>query len=258
MNNNDLLSRRTSSHLDLSSPIVDYPVIKKKSSQIKLSPKEGIIIKTKRRNPNKVIYEFLSLEVWSRLLADYSIFCNLQFSSPSALGYDSLSSESPNLYMSFLNGIPFKKLGQFKSNEQVFVPRFGEKVGLFEAAAFYLGALNEIKEKESLLHSDYDDRHLHLNLANPSIGIVDVENSKIDSPLAVKKESACSFEGLIKHTDTRKSFSHSRISDFYSKGTYVVRSLDTDPFLSSIIDEVKEKYHINFDFKEKTIESKII
>jgi len=227
---------------------VNYDAIKRKSSHIGLATERGIICKSKPRCPEKAIYEFLSLEVWNYLLKSYSAHNSLKFRSPAPLGIHSLNSSNPEVLMEFINGYELLRFNQLRRKLPIYIDGLDEPLRVYPAFAMHLGALNRLKEVEKLLHSDYDGRHILFSPAgNVFIGVVDLENSRIDEEELVSKESARSLNELLKKASSSDDVRV--LNSWYSKGRESLKVPEGVPQLERVLEGVKRKHDVNFDFR---------
>lgn len=231
-----------------------YDAMKEKSSHIEVASAGGILKKIKKRSPLKTVYEFLALEAWNELLNQYSDSSQypdsrgLVFRAPKPLGVGGLDKGNPELFMNFLNGYELRRLGQFKKTTPVRIPWQNEPIPLYPACALHLGALNEIKERENLYHEDYDGRHVLFSPAsNVSIGVIDVENSRIEIPEMVKKESGEMYEFFLKSVNSSDK-NKQALNSWYEQGREIIRNLGYSQKLPKIVEDISKKYNIQFDF----------
>ena len=224
-----------------------YSPMKKKSSQIELASTGGIIRKIKKRNPQKAIYEFLALEIWHDLLAAYSDPSGLQFRSPKPLGVANLDGETPEVFMEFINGYELKRLGQLRRTTPVQIRGQKFPLPLYAACALHLGALNRIKEHEDLYHEDYDDRHVLFSpIENVSIGVIDVENSRVEAPESVRGESRQIYDAFFSRVSSDKD--KQALNSWYEQGTNIIAPGLTEKRLPAILDAIQRKYDVALDF----------
>ena len=237
---------------------VTYNPIRKKSSHIKLASSSGILSKKKKRSQEKTLYEFLSLAVWHGLLSRYSEVNDIQFiRAPHPTGLFDLDSDEPGLYMEFLNGYELKKLNALKRTTPVEIKSQKYPIPLYPACALHLGALNRIKEVEGLFHADYADRHVIFSpVENVSVGVVDVENSRVEDLEKVSGESIKLIKEFEKVTSSPKDLEVLRT--WYDQGTEALILPDPIPQLDEVLDEVRKTYDIDFDFKNMTIDNHMI
>lgn len=225
---------------------VKYDPIKKKSSRIDLASSLGIIRKSKRRTPEKAIYEFLSLDIWNQLLNKYSSINDLQFRAPKPVGFVDLDSDTPGVLMEFLNGYEFRKLCKLRRTTPVQIKGQKTPIPLYPVCALHLGALNRLKEIEGLYHSDYDERHIIISpTENVSIGVVDVENSRKALPEFVLAESEKAKKAFERITSSPKDLE--ALQSWYQQGEESLKVLIT-PYLDKLVEEVSGNYGISLDF----------
>ena len=231
---------------------VGYNPMKRKSSQITLASDSGILKKIKKRSPEKTLYEFLALRVWHDIMKAYSGANNLTFRAPEPLGVCDLDQESPGLYMSYLNGYELQKMGALKRTTPVIIKGQRDPLPLFPACALHLGALNRIKEREGLLHSDYDTRHVTFStISQISIGVVDVENSRLDLSESVQAESQTIFSGFRKHASSPRDYE--ALASWYHEGQEGLRFPDAASQVDMVLENIKRRFNVDFDFKNKSI-----
>lgn len=221
-----------------------YDAVKKKSSDIELAANSGVIKKVKKRRKEKTFYEYASLAIWNELLNRYSQQGDLNFNAPKPLGFVDFEDESQGILMSFIPGYEIKKLNILKRSTPVRFKGQRYPVPLYPACSLHLGALNQIKENEEIVHNDYAPRHI---IFSPSeevyIGVVDVENSFQDKGLA-KKESEYILERFRKLTSSPRD---SQILDsWYDQGKEIIGNKTN--YLPEVIEEVEKKMGLSIDF----------
>jgi hypothetical protein len=230
---------------------VKYDPVKKKSSKIALASDSGVILKYKPRRPEKALYEFLSLEVWNQLLEEYSKVNDIFFRAPKPLSlFD--SDEGISILMSFLNGYEVQKLGVMKRTTPVQIKNQKYPIPLYPACALHLGALNRLKEQEGLYHSDYGKRHIIFSpVKDVSIGVVDVENSRRDILELVKQESLQIKNDFQEVTSSSKDLEV--LNTWYSQGENDLVIPEKNGVLDKVLERVRKKYDIDFDFTNVSI-----
>jgi len=233
---------------------VTYCSIRRKSSHIELASDSGIIKKQKKRTPEKAIYEFLSLEIWDRVLREYSKYNNLRLRSPQPIGLTGLETDSPSVLMEFLKGYEIKKLNELRRTTPVNIR--GQKkypLPLYPACALHLGALNMLKEVEGLYHSDYDLRHIIFSpVRDVSIGVVDLENSRRESPINVGEESKKIRKLFNRITCSPRDTEV--LDSWYDEGRQSLILPDNHPIIEKIIEEVIEEHGIDMDYKNVSLD----
>ncbi len=231
---------------------VRYDSVKKKSSKIALASSSGVILKRKRRTPEKALYEFLSLDIWNKVLEEYSKVNDISFKAPKPIALLKLSSEEPAILMSFLNGYELQKLNSMKRTTPVAVRNQKYPIPLYPACALHLGALNRLKEQENLYHSDYSNRHIIFSpVMDVSVGVVDVENSRKGLPSFVSEES-----DKIRHEFERITSSPRDLEvlkTWYSQGQDGLIIPKGTGVLEKVLEEISKKYDINLDFKNMSV-----
>ncbi len=236
---------------------VTYNSIRKKSSHIELASSSGIISKKKKRSQEKTLYEFLSLAVWSELLSRYSEVNDLQFRAPRPVGLSEVNSDKPNLFMEFLNGYELKKLNALKRKTPVEIRDLKYPIPLYPACALHLGALNRIKEVEGLFHADYDSRHVIFSpVGNVSVGVVDVENSRVEDSEKVSGESEKLIKEFEKVTSSPKDLEV--LKTWYSQGVESLIIPDSISQLDQVVEQVEKTYDLAFDFRNMKINNHMI
>jgi len=229
-----------------------YNPMRKKSSHIEVASSGGIVKKVKRRMPEKAVYEFLALAVWNELLNAYSDPSGLIFRAPKPLGLANLDQPSSELYMEFINGYELKRLSQLRRTTPVQIRGQNVPLPLYAAAALHLGGLNRIKERENLYHEDYDGRHVFFSpVQNIAMGVIDVENSRIEGPEQVKLESTQIFDIFFKHVSSEKD--RAALISWYQQGANNIEDLKRPPMIADIIAMIERKYHVDFDFTNMSI-----
>lgn len=231
---------------------VTYNSIRQKSSHIELASSSGVISKKKKRSQEKTLYEFLSLAVWHELLSRYSKVNDVQFRAPRPIGLFNLNSDKPGLFMEFLNGYELKKFNVLKRTTPVKIKGQKYPIPLYPACALHLGALNRLKEVEGLFHADYANRHIIFSpLENVSIGVVDVENSRVEDSEKVSRESKKLTEKFERVTSSSKDLDV--LKTWYSQGTESLVIPDSIPQLNQVVEYVGKIYDINLDFRNMNI-----
>jgi len=234
--------------------LIRYDEEKKKSSEISLATSSGIIKKSKRRSPGKAIYEFLCLEVWHDLLENYSLAAdNLRFMSPKPLGVTDLDLEKPAVLMEFMPGYSLKRLGSMKRSTPVKIKGQTFPLPVYPACALHLGALDRIKEEEDLLHGDYAARHVMFSpLENVGIGVIDVENSRVEPVTelidAERDFIFGRFKGLASSPKDRDA-----IGAWYQQGADNLVIPEDSKRVRAVIDAIQKKYNVEFDMTNKKV-----
>ncbi len=233
---------------------VKYTPMKIMSSQLELASSGGWLVKRKKRDILKTVYEFLALNVWHDLLKSYSDCNDLLFRAPKPIGILRPDSETSALVMTFLNGYELRKLNQLRKTIPVKIPQQEEPLPLFSACALYLGALNRIKEWEGLQHSDYDDRHVIFSHTGeqPSIGVVDVENTLTNYRAGVAKESRQildAFKSVIYSEGIR-----STIEEWSKVGNDVIKAPNSELQLTRVVDNINNTFGVELDLRHGTID----
>lgn len=240
----------------IASAFVRYDPVKKKSSDIEVAVTTGCIKKRKRRVIEKTIYEFLVLGVWNEILKRYSEVNDLQFRAPLPkyiIKYDSTKNQIDNdsvkensLVMEFISGHELNKLNQLKRGTPVQLKDHKLPIPMYPACIYHIGALNQLKESEGLFHSDYHCRHLLFNFVNPvSIGVVDVENSRIESKADVEIESKNMYDYFQRLTCSNKN--KRDLQTWYNEGKNSLVIPGQTPQLEGVIDLINSKYGIKLD-----------
>jgi hypothetical protein len=232
---------------------VNYNPVKQKSAHIELASTSGVIKKSKRRMPEKAVYEYLSLEIWHNLLARYSAVNNLSFRAPMPVGVCYLDGDYPTVLMEFLQGYEIKNMPRLKRTTPVRIKGQKQPLPLYPACALHLGALNRIKEEEGLYHSDYDVRHIKFNFIDQVfMGVVDLENARQDMPEPIQKESDTMLEKFKRYTSSSAKDLEA-LSSWYHEGHEGLVIPEGGHQLARVIEEVEKKYGIKLDYINKTI-----
>ena len=231
---------------------VDYNSVSKKSSKVDLASSIGFIRKTKERSPEKAVYEFFALTIWNRLLEAYSAINNFRFRAPHPHSIQYLNDNENSLIMEYLNGYELQKLSNLKRTTPVEINGQIEPLPVYPACALHLGALNRIKEVEGLFHADYDSRHIIFSpIQNVSIGVVDVENSRLGERDAVLRESSkimASFEPTILSERDRQV-----LKTWHEIGYMGLTIPARAPLIPSLVRALEQEYDFHFDFKDRVI-----
>ncbi len=226
-----------------------FDVEKDKSSDISIISDgkygKNIILKKKKRNFDKVVYESFMMDFWNNLLDLYSKENNLNLNSPIShdIIYDFDKRESI-LAMDFCPGRPIKKIPYLKSD---YLDFNGKNVHKSNVISYYSGVLNKIKDSEYLLHSDYDDRHI-LFYNNPvkkinSMSVIDVENSKFSESREEVNSESKNLEEILK-----KHFHNDDDYYFYNKG---YESIDSLYSREDIFSKTEKSFNQKFKKNEK-------
>lgn len=231
---------------------VEYIPVKQKSSEIELASSVGVLRKKKKRKFEKTIFEFLSLEVWNNLLNSYSDVNDMKFRAPKPMGLYNHNLYKSEILMEFINGYELKKFNRMKRTTPVKIRGQNYPIPLYPACALHLGALDEIKEKEGIIHGDYDLRHIIFSpIENVSIGIVDVENSRGDSLIIVEEESKKLFERFQKITSSPRDLKV--LESWYEQGRESLNLPQGTLQLDRVLEEIKSKFDVDLDFSNYKI-----
>lgn len=245
---------RTRDDLEATMPgsFVKYDPVWKKSSRIALASDSGVILKTKKRRPEKALYEFLALEIWNRVLEEYSGVNDLRFRAPMPIALTDLDSDRSSILMSFINGYEIQKIGNMRRSTPVTIRNQRYPIPLFPACALHLGALNRLKEQEGLYHSDYSNRHLIFSpISNVSIAVVDVENSRTDLSGLVVEESYKIQSEFETVTSSPKDLEV--LKTWYQQGQESLVVPPKGKVLERAVEAVSKKYDLDLDFKNMII-----
>lgn len=202
------------------SEFIEYDAEKKKSSDVKVHPLEGILEKKKDRSFNGTVYECFVSHWWHRMLTHYEKQKS-HIKTPLCKGFKYSRFEGKTFFEYICginsNNIPTKKdqkivleLRSDNSNEVVDskVIRAGSLI------ASLAGTLNKIKESENILHGDYSLRHMIIgfskfkdmeDLYDFDMYIVDLENSRKGTLSEVKKENDNLCEQLFRRFNTKEA-----------------------------------------------------
>ncbi len=159
---------------------VDFPAHQNRSSEIEVSPEQGVLLKKKPgRNPVRTAEEFFKLRIWNELLGAHNGVSDqsLHVGSPTPTSLDLQEGE---IGMTVCYGFPV--LSVFAKNH----PQDTPLLPLYESReqiARRLGRLTRIKQSEGLMHGDFHHRHLLFDPADiergAKLSVIDVENSRV-------------------------------------------------------------------------------
>ena len=188
------------------------------------------------------------MDIWNRVLNAYSEANDLNFISPLPIGLIDIETDEPGVIMSYIPGYELKKFNRMKRNTPVKIKGQKYPLPLYPAFALHLGALDEIKDQEGLIHSDYAPRHVIFSpLNNVSIGVVDLENSHQDSSIKANLESEELFERF--RTLTPSNRDKVALDAWHDEGRRSLIKPDHMLQLDRAIEEVRNIYHIDLDYK---------
>jgi len=152
-------------------PSIPYEAEKKKSSQVYLvnghiwwtnKPDIGqMFIKVKERAEVKLLWEFIMLDAWQKLLQKYSENAESKIGSPEPIKVeDNRKGNGYNmLFMTFCPGLIVSQLSRtMPTHDVAHVDQ--TMISIYLSIAYHLGRLAHIKDSEELLHGDYALRHL--------------------------------------------------------------------------------------------------
>ncbi len=116
-----------------------------------------LMCKEKTRKDLKHVWEFVMMDYWRDLLTRYSQVCGISMSSPRPFWL-----EGNKLYMSRETGFISNKMHTHIALTGQAAPILPgeEPLRVYDSFALHLGALSRIKEREALLHGDYQLRHV--------------------------------------------------------------------------------------------------
>lgn len=221
----------------------------------------GVLGKSKDRAEVRLLWEFLMLDVWSRLLDKYSGYLAppISLSAPRPIRVVN----EHELMMTFCSGINLDRLRLTDHSYQVGLPTGEEKVPLYLSVAFHLGALARIKENEELLHGDYLPRHLIFDFNGelpevfrrvreafvqekpphkPRLSVIDVENSTQAVAARVKEENVKLQEIIRKQT--RGAFSLRHYDRYYEDGH---NSIGPHQVLATVVSEQRTTLGVSIE-----------
>lgn len=217
------------------------------SSELAYSASQEYFRKRKDRRPFKNAWEFLMLRVWHDVLEKHSLGCDVNLSAPTAY-----ASENDAVIMEYITAPNAMSLNQLKKGEQPGMPYHDLRV---EAAlVFHAGALCSIKEVESLLHCDFQIRHLLFAYTLPELYIIDVENSTQEGcgdGDMTKAENARFKARLEQHTQGRlgknKDGQPHAFDDLFEQGYQIV---DKKQALPDVIRHIEDEYGITVNLHD--------
>jgi len=185
----------------------------KRSSVIEISKDNKYLKKTKKRKGKKRDFEFYNLAFWNILLENYNNTIGTEIHAPTPY-----ISEGRDLVMEYGRGFDLDRLLRSASIGPKEVEQIMRRMGM----------LFKIKENESLIHNDFDLRHI---LVDGGLFIIDLENAQYGKE-GVKKEN----DKLIQS-----------INVLYSKSIeeYILEGMNKVPkmrFLDCTLDSMKSKY----------------
>jgi len=228
-----------------------YNPVKQKSCDLELASSGGIIKKRKRRKPEKTLYEFFALNVWHNLLEEYSKNLGIRLRSPKPLGVGNLDKEYSDLFMGFINGYELNKINCLGRLTPVKIRGQKYPVPLYPACAFHLGALDEVKEREGLLHSDYAPRHVIFSpIENVEMGVVDLENSRREEFSLIRSESDSLFSSFQLLTSSERD--KNVLEGWYSQGREII-SQGQEKYIDNIVESLNREYDITCDIKNMSL-----
>jgi hypothetical protein len=258
-----------------------YTVEKRKSSDVYLfngmvawkgHPNiEQLMLKEKRRTEIRLLWEYVMLSTWQKLLAAYSEGEEAVIGAPYPFKVEGnrRTGEYHTLAMTFCPGLILGKLSS-KPYDTYASHIGGKRVPAYLSIAYYLGRLAGIKESEELLHDDYVLRHLIYDPAPkavntvtlqksgkfldwiptsttefnyPRLWMIDVEGSHQEPKQVVQGENERLFSDYRKVVKGRSNI---RALDSYYRDGY--NSVDRKPCLEEIKKWQLEKMGVNMDF----------
>ena len=188
-------------------------------------------------SPIKLVWEFLQYETLNRLFHEYKE-AGLKVNVPTPLGVDP---PEFSLYTEYASGFilfDFDRVPQGTTVKHY----TGERVPIEYSVAFHLGVINQIKEWNSIYHSDYDLRHI---IFDPETGIAsmfDLENTRYAAQKPyVQKESERMISLWIEKASKRGA-DKVELQKWYQAGRDYVRKIKKS--YCDILAEVADKFGI--------------
>src|SRR3989344_162421 len=168
-----------------------YEGYKSKSSEMSLLPTEGVICKDKpKRNHRKAVQEYACLHVWHTLLNEAKNGHDMRVEAPRPVALD----DRYRVYMLFAPGVT---AGQALSGGYVSGMSSEQKRDTRLSFAEHMGRLLRIKEREQLVHGDFQKRHVlfYPERDDMRLSVIDVEHSVV-SKSGMQKEHTVMLERL--------------------------------------------------------------
>lgn len=184
-----------------------------KESDFGLLVRKADFYKAKKRSYDKTMYEAFMMDLWSNILGFYSNITKLNLSAPSFNDIDYVPENGmSNIFMTYCKG---KGLNKIWNSNKGKVYLFDKNIRVVDLVGFYLGALNCIKQKENLLHGDYDLRHVLLNIRkiDHGLSVIDFEKSRksnIDEVIEENEE----FEKKLFNRFNKRSVKENYLNGF--------------------------------------------
>lgn len=159
----------------------EFPALRRRSSEVTRAKHFGVLRKKKRskqvpRSYQKILHEYVALEVWKTILADETKTNGLagKIVSPSPLAIDA----EDRIYMGWMSGT---------EGETVFDPVNISAISRSDAKGSTpiaelsraIGWLYGIQINTGWLHRDLALRHLFFREGQGGIAVIDVENSRL-------------------------------------------------------------------------------
>ncbi len=232
---------------------------------------EQLMLKEKRRTEIRLLWEYVMLSTWQKLLAAYSESEDATIGAPHPFKVEGnrRTGEYHTLVMTFCPGLILGKLSVQPYDLNAAHPG-GKRVSMYLSIAYYLGRLARIKEAEELLHDDYALRHLIYHptpqvvntvtlqksgrfidwiptrtteFPYPKLWVIDVENSHQEPKQIVQEENERLF---FNYRNVVRGRSNIRELDGYYRDGY--NSVDREPCLEEIKKKQLEEMSVNMDF----------
>lgn len=214
------------------------------SSKLALQPTRGLFRKKKKRRKEKLIWEYLMLGLWNKLLTEYNKRNRNRFKilAPKSRYIE----EDGSLVMDFCPGYVVKRLSSRK-RETIKYNKHPTQVTL--ALACHLGALCKTKEKELLEHGDLDLRHLIFDSKTPCLYVIDLERAR-KAPIEKVREETEKLSNLIKKKLGHKAPIYEIEKHFY-RG---YNSVKGKHLLHKSIANINSEYRIKIGLEERVFE----
>ncbi|HTY14014.1 MAG TPA: hypothetical protein VMD02_07520 [Candidatus Omnitrophota bacterium] len=231
---------------------------------------EQMFLKLKDRTEIRLLWEYVMLSTWDRLLNAHSQGTRQLIGAPTPIKVEKNRGETGyyTLLMTFCPGMIVQRVNQH-SRDIAIAHSGDETVPVFLSIAYYLGRLAAIKEIEELIHGDYALRHLIYDpkpttvasitlknaggrfewvpqpstpFSNPKLWMIDVENSAQAPRSQVAIENDRLFSDFRKIVQGKQNL---RYLDRYYRDGY--DSADPSPRLEGIKREQLETLGVNMD-----------
>ncbi len=217
------------------------------SSELAYSASKEYFRKRKDRHSLKNAWEFLMLRTWQDVLETHSLESDVSLSAPTPH-----AAQEDAVIMQYLTAPNATLLNHLKKGVRPGLPY--DDLRVEAALVIHAGALCGVKEAESLLHRDFQIRHLLFSYTQPALYVIDVENSRQGYKDEVNEENAQFKKRLERHTQGRLGRNNGgQLHTFDSLFEQGYRAVKKEQILPDVVRRIEDEYDISVDVQNYRI-----